>query len=339
MNENLQSEGEVNAIPRGHMRRNDGSVVVEPFDFGAVVDDVHDSNCVDIDLGDHVLGLAETSEVELIRPALQSLKGGLGRWQPPPAQMMIADPSNSNSWSESTDKSEWRFCVVRPKPECATPYYKIEQALRISDADLMVGPWWRRGANGEVHALASLQPLITRMNDVHLARDHGPFEPHRVQSVVNARASFCEEDFPAIHASLDRFLELDIVPVGDLKLLGYFSILESLLSHAPDPSESADSISRQLKRNLILLHNRADKGSGLGFDEVDCRPAKLVSKLYKLRSAVAHGVDPSRATDLLTQVLPKLSTRRNIDAFVRRMVRRTLVTALVEPRLVTDLKG
>ena len=41
-----------------------------------------------------------------------------------------------------------------------------------------------------------------------------------------------------------------------LRFLGYFAILESLLTHAPKPSDPYDSITRQVKKKLALLDNR-----------------------------------------------------------------------------------
>lgn len=336
MNKHGETSGSENAIPRGYLRLKDGTLCVDTFDFGAIVDDVHASNLHNIDLGDFTLSPAEADERDLIQASLESAKAGFSTTPKILFQTMVAADGKTNSF-HGAEKENWRFCVVRTKPKCETPYYKIEQALRISDADLMVGPWVKR-TNGIVQQMGAMQPIATRLNETFQPQSVG-FDLDRLQAAIRARMEFSESTFPAIDASLDRFTQLDRVPIGDLKLLGYFSILESLLSHAPKSNESADSISRQLTRNLILVHNRCPDGYGLGLDEATCKASKLVNKLYALRSAIAHGNDQPKAIDQLNQVLPSLSPRHNIDAFVRRLLRRTLERALIEPALLTDLKG
>jgi hypothetical protein len=41
-----------------------------------------------------------------------------------------------------------------------------------------------------------------------------------------------------------------------LKFLGYFGILESLLTHPPKPSDPCDSSTRQVRTKIALLDNR-----------------------------------------------------------------------------------
>ncbi len=149
MNQDAVPESASTAIPRGYTRNHDRSPTVIPFDFGAVVDDVHPSNLEAFDIGDYTFGPAEASEVDRLQPMLQNYMSDSGRNRFPLAQMMVGD---ENGVSRDVDRSEWRFCVVRPKSANSIPAYKIEQALRISDADQMVphgGP-----THGTVHSFS-----------------------------------------------------------------------------------------------------------------------------------------------------------------------------------------
>ena len=136
--------------------------------------------------------------------------------------------------------------------------------------------------------------------------------------------------------------------VGDgskLKVLGYFAVLESLLSHVPKPNDSADSITRQLKRNLLLLNNRiklTDVEFGLdSFKNSD--PDKVVSQLYALRSKFAHGGDATNETKWFDSRRPQhydsWGPQNWITSYLRSVVQKVLQCALREPQLVIDLKG
>lgn len=65
-----------------------------------------------------------------------------------------------------------------------------------------------------------------------------------------------------------------------LRFLGYFAILESLLTHAPMPTDPYDSITRQVKKKVALLNRRWDKA--LDYTPFDDAPPgdHLVQDVY-----------------------------------------------------------
>ena len=161
--------------------------------------------------------------------------------------------------------------------------------------------------------------------------------------VVDLRARFDNDKYPSIVTAIEMFRALDVNPPSSVKMLGYFGAIESLLSHAPGPNDSADSISRQLRRNLVLLNNRMDSSRSLGFNEFgSTNTEKVISKLYAYRSAIAHGGDESgkiKSLIDLHQGWPPMAAPLWSDRFLRRLAKRVLVHALREPQLVVDLKG
>lgn len=79
---------------------------------------------------------------------------------------------------------------------------------------------------------------------------------------VELRRALDDQTYVAIARALRLFCDLDAVPeTAPAKVLGYFSVLESLLAHAPSNTDPVDSITRQLKRNLVLLDHRMPKAS------------------------------------------------------------------------------
>jgi hypothetical protein len=119
---------------------------------------------------------------------------------------------------------------------------------------------------------------------------------------------------------------------SDVAFLGYFSVLESLLVHKPDPKDPTDSITRQVKKKITLLDNRwRPKLDYSIFGNPN--PEAIWGKMYDLRSAIAHGDTPDFKKDLKT-----IKDRTNALSLLIRTVRAIARHALLEPQLVADLR-
>jgi hypothetical protein len=118
-----------------------------------------------------------------------------------------------------------------------------------------------------------------------------------------------------------------------LAVLGYFAILEALLTHLPKPLDPYDSITRQIKKKLTLLDNRWSTRidySPFGGAE----PEKVWEKMYSYRSALAHGAKPNFERDLKL-----LRSPDHALSLVKETVKSIARFALVDPRLLEDLKN
>ena len=66
-----------------------------------------------------------------------------------------------------------------------------------------------------------------------------------------------DEEYSFINHAIDSFDTLKRVPESsDLLIVGYLSIIESLITHAPRLAESLDSINHQFRNKMILLCKR-----------------------------------------------------------------------------------
>jgi hypothetical protein len=128
------------------------------------------------------------------------------------------------------------------------------------------------------------------------------------------------------------YFELKDLPhFSPLQILGYFAILELILTHQPNAEDRCDSITRQITKKLALLNNRWSSP----FDYAAFRPLtheKLWSKMYAYRSAIAHGAEPDFGSGLAA-----LHSAKHANALIGETVRKTLCHALVEPQLLADL--
>jgi len=118
-----------------------------------------------------------------------------------------------------------------------------------------------------------------------------------------------------------------------LRFLGYFAILESLITHNPQPADPYDSITRQVKKKLALLNSRfvhpidyAPFGKTTAMD-------KIWATMYDYRSCVAHGGVPD-----FTKSLKILGNHGAALALITGTVKAVMRRALTEPKLLLDLR-
>jgi hypothetical protein len=80
-------------------------------------------------------------------------------------------------------------------------------------------------------------------------------------------------------------------PTSPLLFLGYFGLLEALLTHQPDPKDPLDSITRQVKNKVALLDNRFQRR--LDYSPFAAtNPDTIWTRMYDYRSRLAHGSTP-----------------------------------------------
>lgn len=137
-------------------------------------------------------------------------------------------------------------------------------------------------------------------------------------------------DIPRVTQQLLNLQSLDVN--SDVAFLGYFSVLESLLVHKPDPKDPNDSITRQVKKKITLLDNRwTPRMDYTAFGTA--KPEAIWGKMYELRSAIAHGDAPD-----FQSRLQMLKDRAKARSLLMSAVRAVARYALREPQLVTDLR-
>lgn len=120
---------------------------------------------------------------------------------------------------------------------------------------------------------------------------------------------------------------------SELATIGLFSIIESLVTHSPKLSESADSLKHQIKTKIPLLSKRFQR-------RLDCseyfgaaEKETIWSKLYDYRSCIVHGERTN-----FTGSLQVLKDTKTVRQFLREAVKLLLLLALKEPLLLIDLK-
>jgi hypothetical protein len=129
--------------------------------------------------------------------------------------------------------------------------------------------------------------LLHRANDIFLSPTVE--EIAEMSSLNSQLKTYNKSDILDIRDYARRLGELKTLPsYSYLRFLGYFSILESLLTHNPNPKDPNDSLTRQVVAKTALLNNRFERRLDYSpFGSIDHK--KLWTLLYAYRSKLAHG--------------------------------------------------
>ena len=152
-------------------------------------------------------------------------------------------------------------------------------------------------------------------------------------SEVYAKRKEFPNEFEHISRAFFRFERLSVISIhSELYVIGMFSVIEMLLTHAPKP-EFADALTHQIATKFPLVRKRfirpIDHQTFFpGIDE-----AKLWEKLYAYRSKIVHGEDTR-----IEGKIQVLRDRTNVLNFLREATKLLLIASLREPVLMTDLK-
>ncbi|MBN2180547.1 MAG: hypothetical protein JW715_01440 [Sedimentisphaerales bacterium] len=138
-----------------------------------------------------------------------------------------------------------------------------------------------------------------------------------------------------IEHSIKNFDSLKRIPKKtELLTIGYFSIIETLITHAPRLNESLDSISHQIKNKLVLLRKRFERIIEYNSYFLNIKEKTLWSLLYSYRSCIAHGGIPD-----FVNKFQNLKSKEVVLDFLREIIKCLILYSLREPELMADLKN
>ena len=285
----------------------------------------------------HTLRRATPSEVSFI-------KENIAKYAPLPHNM------HPSLWEQQLPRqigpvvflpaSEWRYFVIAFKGTNQT-VAELECTFDLSRLELEVGfIALRSAASGG------------------LSRRHGVLQRpgrlfHVLENVYFDNSFFVDvtaddvKEIRTIYSQLqkhDRSLvnvEKLTQQLGDLKALphhsplrfvGYFALLESVITHNPQPQDPYDSITRQVKKKLALLNRRFAHPIDYTLFGT-ATPDKVWSAMYDYRSCVAHGGVPDFAKGLKL-----LGNHETALGLIKETVKAVTRLALSEPQLLLDLR-
>lgn len=307
----------------------------------ALLFNLRSAESLPFDLGHgHMLAAATSEEVDSIRTVLSLYEGEqqFGRSQEVDWEQNQT-PGRVNIVITDRPREAWRYFIISPPQESTNNRWMvcIESALSLMDDEVQVLFTFNSHAGKVVKGINPLRfaylihsnqsaPPTVDLTTVHLEqvrRLTGMIEghDHGVLPLDNALSDF-------------RYLGA-FDPDGRMSFLGHFTVIESLLTHNPNPGDPYESLGRQINRKMALVNNRPE--GKLPFERFFSAPYNtktIWSRLYTYRSLVAHGAP----TDFSKGDLRLLVDAKTALAFIRQAARALIRFGLHEPELLRDLK-
>jgi hypothetical protein len=227
-------------------------------------------------------------------------------------------------------ESEWRYFVIAFRGSNST-LERLREASELAPVELEImftttkgGVVWRQDrlfqALQEVQHNDDLFVEIGAADVAEIVKLHAQLQ-HYGSQVLNLKPC------------LTQLGQLKGLPHRSaLSFLGYFSLLESLITHSPRPADPYDSITRQVKKKLILLDHRWPRK--IDYTPFNGTPAETIwGKMYAYRSAVAHGSTPDFKKNSAILKSPAHAFR-----LLKETTKAVIRQALEEPQLLVDLR-
>lgn len=137
-----------------------------------------------------------------------------------------------------------------------------------------------------------------------------------------------------LYKAIENLDTLKTIPhKSELLILGYFTIIESIITHK---SKGAEDLSQrhQFANKLILLRKRFVRQLNISQYFQEGKEETIWKRLYDYRSCLAHGSNP----DFSSNDFKILKDKQSVFSFIHETLKLTIITALQELELVTDLR-
>jgi hypothetical protein len=248
--------------------------------------------------------------------------------------------ANQHGWNLSVqplDPEHFRYHVIEVIDGTNAPAHSLAEASVLAGHDLEIGLYAVYGP--EVGAGVGRNPGFDTFIEDTSGDDDSRFTslgPDDVSDLSEVYKRFIDHDNAKLdlRSRLMDYRAIRLIPRrSSLRIVAHFAILESLLTHTPQPTDPYDSITRQIRQKVALLNGRFRHK--LDYAEFNASPETVWKKLYKVRSLLAHGAKPDFSIGEL-QALKDLPT---VDAFIQKVTARVMRQAVYEPELLTDLRN
>lgn len=238
---------------------------------------------------------------------------------------------------EPLPQEDWRYWVISFKGDNSEiPSLASAAALLKSGLELGFGVLYNEASAGQSFVCHSPSLLSYFQDPARFAEAVVKVSTEEVKEI--GRNYFLikniRSQYQHITRAIHRLNTLKSLPRdSDVMVIGLFSIIECLITHSPNQSESSDSLTYQIKTKMALLTKRFERTLDHNSYFEDSTQETIWSKLYRYRSKVVHGEQAEFGSDF--QIL---KNRNSVISFLTEAVKLLILCALKEAELVTDLK-
>jgi Apea-like HEPN len=245
-----------------------------------------------------------------------------------------------------SDINSWKYWIIQIKGNGNGLIY-LESALSLYYPKIKIGSWLCTDNNFETYRSARM-PFSYYANywDEEIS-----FNPILIKLAIKdldfIKTVYLKlKDIALNHDNTSlsvvrEFNNLDYIHKGsNIKTLGYFAIIESLLVHKPAPQDPTSSITRQVISKINFINNRLIEKEIESLNEIDfysyfgdTKYDTVMKKAYDYRSCIAHGNKIDFQKEFAC-----LKSQKNVDLFLKEMTRKILLYYIFKLNIVSDLK-
>ena len=291
----------------------------------------------------HVLRRARDTEVALIREQLRrNAPGPYYQWVDYEADVHPEVQGASTTFRvEPLSKEGWRYWVMAFEPNNHI-VHEIEMLglLVPIDVEFAFQVYFSEAdQTGEVVGYVTTPlHIVERYSDFGLATSRAAtLSTRQLSSIRELLTLYKDIDsrFMFVRRAIETFAALRRVSMrSELNVVGLFSIIESLITHAPRLTETLDSINHQITNKIVLLRKRYSRPVNVANYFETAGEDKIWKKLYSYRSSIAHGNAVEFSSDFRI-----LRDHGTVVLFLRDNVKELLTLALHEPEFLFDLRS
>lgn len=237
--------------------------------------------------------------------------------------------------TQPIEKSKWKYFITSYEEDGSLELFKIQLAANIADVVLTFDLLKFELFRGE-YACTCEPDLVFRFfsETDHSIQHRVNLEDLRQIKQTYGNIPQIQNAYPGIMRSMTLYNSLRYLPkYHDLKTLGLFTVIESLLTHDPQSSETGDSLTRQVRTKVPLVFGRSPRDIGYPGYFGNAKQDKVWKTLYGYRSCLAHGKGPDFNGEFRILRNPGV-----VNDFLTQSIKLLLLQALTEPQLITDLK-
>lgn len=322
-----------------------GGVVEESFAF--IISHVQLDLASSIEIDErHALRRANDVEIVFIKEILEkSSHFGQQGWPPYENTVLAVPGENSATTYERHDlpRAEWKYWVITFKGQndkidiigevlllLSTP---LEIGFTVISHDFFGIPS-TQGYSGYSLMPAIMIARFTEFGQVWGKPGQVAIEELKSIPTLLGLYEKLDPEFNFIHTAMKNFSQLRIIPNrSELIIVGLFSIIESLITHAPRLTESLDSINHQISSKIALLRKLYERKIVPENYFLHASEDGIWKKLYSYRSSVAHGTPVSFSGNLSV-----LKSRDSVVKFLENNIIEIIKLALKQPQFIFDLR-
>lgn len=285
---------------------------------------------------------AERNEIEIFRRQLERvMTGGFYSW--PRYDCRVAEEKHGNRTTfhfEELPEEEWRYWVVSYNGSNVFSH-KLQKAAFLLETDFDIGLdviFDEPDQQGKVMGWVGLPlHLIDKYSSSDEAQSNARVLKVKELETLKEIMELVENlptEYDFVSHAFKNFSSIRMVPrYSELRTVGYFAIIEALITHSPRLTETLDSISHQIRNKAMLVRKRFGRRIEMKTYFLPASEEKIWNLLYGYRSCLAHGSKPDFDKKFLL-----LKNQDAVVEFLREFLKELLIFALRDPEFLMDLK-